>query len=357
MTADGQITAMPKMKFRLPTLCVGLYLAGAPTALFAQDAFYRDKTLRVIVGSSAGNTQDQMTRLAARYLAKYIPNHPNVIVENMGGASSMIAANYLFKVAKADGLTIGTVSRALYFDQLVGRKEVQFDWARFSWIGTPVEGHEVLFIAGSLPYKSMRELVNAGPQVKCGASGTTSTGYYIPKLANEIFGAKFQIVTGYSGGAELDLAVQRGETQCRATSVSGFTGFGAFRDWRQSNSARVLFQTGRKRDAKLTDVPTVYELMDDFKTPEWGRRLAAVMLYPGEFGWPLVAPPLMPSERLQLLRSALQRALTDSELLVETKKRQLDLSPSRGEELEKLAKEVISQPREIIERMKALLGD
>ena len=127
----------------------------------------------------------------------------------------------------------------------------------------------------------MRDLVSDRRPVKCGASGTTSTGFYIPKLMNEIFGAKFHIVTGYSGGAELDLAVQRGETQCRATSVSGYTGFGAFKDWRQTGSARVLVQTGRKRDPKLPDVPTVYELMDEFKTPESGRRLAAVMLVPG----------------------------------------------------------------------------
>jgi tripartite-type tricarboxylate transporter receptor subunit TctC len=334
-----------------------LLLAWLPSSARAQEAFYNGKTLRVIVGSSAGNTQDQMTRLVARYLPKYIPGHPNVIVENMSGASSMIAANYLFKLAKGDGLTIGTVSRALYFDQLVGRKEVQFDWSKFTWIGSPVEGHEVLFIAGNMAYKSIRDLVNAGQGLKCGASGTTSTGYYIPKLVNEIFGTKFQIVTGYGGGAELDLAVQRGETQCRATSVSGFTGFGAFRDWRQSGSARVLVQTGRRRDGKLPDVPTLYELMDEFKTPEWGRRLAAVMLYPGEFGWPMVAPPGISADRIKLLRAAFKDALADSELITETKKRQLELSPSSGEELEKLAKEVIAQPRDISERMKGLLGN
>ena len=349
---------MTIMDTRLVAVLVPLLLlARLPSGARAQEIFYRGKTLRVIVGSSAGNTQDQMTRLVARYLPKYLPGHPNVVVENMSGASSMIAANYLFKVAKGDGLTIGTVSRALYFDQLVGRKEVQFDWAKFTWIGSPVEGHEVLFIAGNTPYKSIRELVNAGQSLKCGASGTTSTGYYIPKLVNEIFGAKFQIVTGYGGGAELDLAVQRGETQCRATSVSGFTGFGAFRDWRQSNSARVLLQTGRTRDAKLPDVPTVYELMEDFKTPEWGRRLATVMLYPGEFGWPMVAPPGISVDRIKLLRAAFQNALADIELVAETKKRQLELSTSRGEELEKLAKEVIAQPRDVIDRMKGLLGD
>ena len=334
-----------------------LLWAWSLSSASAQETFYQNKTLRVIVGSSAGNTQDQMTRLVARYLPKYIPGHPNVIVDNMSGASSMIAANYLFKLARPDGLTIGTVSRALYFDQLVGRKEVQFDWSKFTWIGSPVEGHEVLIIAGNTPYKTIRDVVNSSQSPKCGASGTTSTGYYIPKLANEIFGTKFHVVTGYGGGAEIDLAVQRGETQCRATSVSGFTGFGAFRDWRQSGSTRVLLQTGRKRDSKLSDVPTIYELMDDFKTADWARRLAAVMLYPGEFGWPMVAPPGISPDRIKLLRAAFKQALADAELVAETKKRQLELSPSSGEELEKLAKEVIAQPRDIIDRMKGLLGD
>jgi tripartite-type tricarboxylate transporter receptor subunit TctC len=192
-----------------------LLLAWLPSSARAQATFYNGKTLRVIVGSSAGNTQDQMTRLVARYLPKYIPGYPNVIVDNVSGASSMIAANYLFKLARPDGLTIGTVSRALYFDQLVGRKEVQFDWSKFTWIGSPVEGHEVLIIAGNIPYKSIRDVVNAGQSPKCGASGTTSTGYYIPKLANEIFGTKFHIVTGYGGGAELDLAIQRGDSRAR----------------------------------------------------------------------------------------------------------------------------------------------
>ena len=179
------------------------------SSLFAQAPFYEGKTIRVIVGSSPGNTQDQMTRLTARHLPKYIPGNPTVMVENMGGASSMIAANYLFKVSKPDGLTMGVVSRALYFDQLVGRKEVQFDWAKFTWIGSPVKGNELLFVGGNTPYKSIRDVVKAADPPRCGASGTTSTGYYIPKLINEIFGTKFHIVTGYSGGAELDLAVER----------------------------------------------------------------------------------------------------------------------------------------------------
>jgi tripartite-type tricarboxylate transporter receptor subunit TctC len=252
---------------------------------------------------------------------------------------------------------MGVVSRALYFDQLVGRKQVQFDWATFTWVGSPVKGNDLLFVGGDTPYKSIRDVVKSADSPRCGASGTTSTGYYIPKLMNEIFGAKFHIVTGYGGGAEMDLAVQRGETHCRATSVSGFTGFGAFKDWRQAGSARVLVQTGRKRDPKLPDVPTVYELMDEFKTPEWGRRLVAVVVSPGEFGWPMVAPPGIPADRVKILRGAFLKALADPELIAEAKKRQLDLDPSSGEELEVLAREVIAQPRDVIERLKGLLGE
>lgn len=326
-----------------------------PNDLLAQESFYQGKTLRVIVGSGPGNTQDQMTRLIARFLPKYLPGNPATIVENRGGASSLILGNYLFNLVKGDGLTTGVVSRALYFDQLVGRKEVQFDFKRFTWIGTPVEGNEVLFVGGQTPYKSIRDVVNATDAVKCGASGTTSTGYYIPKLMNELFGAKFQTVTGYSSGAEMDLAVQRGETQCRATSVAGYTGFGAFKDWRKSGSARVLVQTGRKRDAKLPDVPTVYELMGEFKTPEAGKRLATVVLSPGEFGWPMVAPPGVPVERAKALRTAFNQTMTDPEFVAEARKRLLDLAPSTGEELESLASEVMTQPPTVIERMKKLL--
>jgi tripartite-type tricarboxylate transporter receptor subunit TctC len=323
--------------------------------LSAQESFFTGKTLKVIVGSGPGNTQDQMTRLIARFLPKYLPGHPNTIVENRGGASSLILGNFLFSIAKPDGLTTGVVSRALYFDQLVGRKEAQFDFKRFTWIGTPVEGNEVLFVGGTTPYKSIRDVVNATELVKCGASGTTSTGYYIPKLMNELFGSKFQSVTGYSSGAEMDLAVQRGETQCRATSVAGYTGFGAFKDWRKTGAARVLVQTGRKRDPKLPDVPTVYELMEEFKTPEGGRRLATVLLSPGEFGWPMVAPPGVPADRVKALRTAFNQAMADPEFVAEAKKRLLDLAPSTGEELEALAKEVIAQPPAVIERMKKLL--
>jgi len=272
------------MKIFLALAIAVLWHASLP----AQDTFYQGKTLRVIVGSGPGNTQDQMTRLIARFLPKYLPGHPNTIVENRGGASSLILENFLFSIAKGDGLTVGVISRALYFDQLVGRKEVQFDFKKFTWIGSPVEGNEVLFVVGGTPYKSMRDVVNSADAVKCGASGTTSTGYYIPKLMNELFGAKFQIVTGYSSGAEMDLAVQRGETQCRATSVAGYTGFGAFKDWRQTGSARVLVQTGSKRDVKLPEVPTVYQLMDEFKTPEAGRRIGPKRCAPlSSKRWPI----------------------------------------------------------------------
>ena len=133
------------------------------------------------MGTSPGNSQDQMTRLVAWYLPKYIAGNPSIMVENPAGASSVIAADYLFKSLRTM-VCIGVVSRALYFDQLVGRQEVQFDCTKFTWVGSPVEGNDLILVAGTTPYKTLRDVVNSGDAVKCGASGSTSTGYYVPSL-------------------------------------------------------------------------------------------------------------------------------------------------------------------------------
>jgi tripartite-type tricarboxylate transporter receptor subunit TctC len=145
------------MKMRQIVSILGVVILCSSN-LLAQEPFYHGKTIRVVVGTSPGNSQDQMTRLVARQLPKYIPGNPQIIIENRPGASSVIAANYLFKIAKGDGLTIGVVSRALYFDQLIGRQEVQFDWTKFTWVGSPVEGNELILVGSATPYKSIRDV-------------------------------------------------------------------------------------------------------------------------------------------------------------------------------------------------------
>ncbi len=325
-------------------------------AVYAQAPFYQGKQIRIIVGYPAGDTNDQWPRLFAQFMPKFIPGNPVIIVQNMTGGGSLIAANYVYTVGKNDGLTLGWVSPALYFDQLVGRKEVQLDWRKLTWIGTPVESEHLLYMRTDAPYKNIEDIRSAKEPPRCGATGVSSTGHYVPKLMEETIGTKFNIVSGYQGGGPVDLAVEKGELHCRALTIESYFNREPFHTWRKTGFSRVLVQTGRKRDSRLTDTPLYAELMEKYKTPESGKRLATVVLAAGAFGRPMIASPGIPADRVKILREAFNRTTKDPEFMAETKKRKFDLDPVPGEELENLAKEVINQPAEIVERMKKLLA-
>jgi tripartite-type tricarboxylate transporter receptor subunit TctC len=173
---------------------------------------------------------------------------------------------------------------------------------------------------------------------------------------NEAIGAKFEVVTGYKGGQEIDLAVEKGEVHCRAFTVTTYFAREPFITWRKKNFVRVLFQTGRKRDARLAEVPTVEELITEYKTPDANRQLAQLVLASGEFGRPIIATPGIPPDRVKVLREAFAKTLSDPALLADAKKRRLEIDPTPPAELESLAKEVFATPRDIVERMKKLLG-
>jgi tripartite-type tricarboxylate transporter receptor subunit TctC len=333
-----------------------LLLFACAVNVEAQAPFYQGKTIRIIVGYPAGDTNDQWPRLFAQFMGKYIPGNPTIIVQNMTGGGSMIAANYVYAVGKNDGLTLGWISPALYFDQLAGLKEVQFDWSKFTWIGTPVESEHVLYMRSDAPYKNVEDIRKATVPPRCGATGVSSTGHYMPKLMEETIGTKFNIVTGYQGGGPVDLAVERGELQCRALTIEAFFNREPFHTWRKTNFVRTIMQTGRKRDSRMPNTPLLSELMDQYKTPESGKRLAKVVLAAGEFGRPMIASPGIAADRVKTLRDAFNKAAKDPEFIEETKKRKFDLEPVSGDELESLAKEVLSQPAEIVERMRKLLA-
>jgi tripartite-type tricarboxylate transporter receptor subunit TctC len=330
----------------------GLFLSDKSSAQV--EPFYKGKTLRVIVAFSPGGAYDTWARMITKHLGKYIPGNPILVVQNMPGAGSISAANYLTSIAKADGLTVGLISSALYFDQLTGRKEVNFDWSKFTWIGTPERTSEMLYLRSDAPFKTIEDLRKASEGPKCGASGIGSTDYYFPKLVEDALGAKFAVVVGYPGAADIDLAVEKNEMQCRAGTLSSFFGREPGRTWMKTGFVRLLVQGGKKRDPRAPDVPTIYELMDKYKTPDAIRRLAIVLLSPGEFGRPVVAPPGMSQERTKILRDAFAKTMSDPELLAEVKKREWEANGLPAEELETLAKEVVLQPPEVIERMKKL---
>ena len=173
---------------------------------------------------------------------------------------------------------------SLYFDQLIGRKEAQYDWAKFVWIGSPVLGEYQMYMRADTPYKTIEDVRNAKEPPRCGAQGTSDTAYYMPKLFEETIGTKFNLVQGYPGGPEIDLAVERGEIHCRAFTIEAFLSREPYHTWRKKGFVRNIIQTGKKRDAKLPDTPTIWELMDKYKTPEQSRRLASVVLASGALG-------------------------------------------------------------------------
>jgi tripartite-type tricarboxylate transporter receptor subunit TctC len=338
-------------KFLLTFTVLFLLSSGA----HAQAPFYQRKTITIVVGYLAGDGYDIWARLLAAHLARHIPGEPNIIVQNQPGAGSLIAANSIYNVAKPDGLTLGAIGPSVYLDQLLGKKEVQFDWAKFTWIGSTEKTPWLFYMRADTPYKTLDDIRKAAEPPKCSATGTGTSGHFIPKLMEEAFGTKFQIVMGYKGGGEQDLALERGEVQCRALSVPTFFSREPFGTWRKNNLVRVLLQTGRSRDPRAKEVPTIFELMNRYKTPEPTRKLVVGILASGDLGRPIVAPPAVPPERVKILREAFMKTMQDPVFLEDAKKKKLEADPSSGEDLEALAKEAVAQPKDIVERMKKIL--
>ncbi len=322
----------------------------------AQADFYKGKTIRVIIGYSAGGTNDLWARAVARFWSKYIPGNPDVIVQNMPGAATMIAANYIYSVGKADGLTLGLIAPGLFFNQIAGQKEVNFDWAKFAWIGSPEETSEMLSIRSDSPFKTLDDIRKATVPPKCGPTGAGTPGHYFTRLLEEVLGLKFNLVTGYPGASDIDLAMEKGEVQCRAGTTSAFFGREPGRTWAKTGFVRLHVIGGSKREARAPDVPTIWELMERHKTPESGKRITTVLLSPGSFGRPIVGGPGIPADRVKLLRDGFLKAMKDPELLAEAEKRGWEPDPVSGDQLEALAREVVTQPPEVISRMNVILG-
>src|ERR671925_1838942 len=338
-------------------LLVGILALALNGDASAQTNFYQGKTLRIVVGYLPGDSHDQLARAYARNLGRHIPGNPEVIVQNMPGAGSMIAANYVYNVVKPDGLTLGSISPSLYYAQVTGSKEVQFDWPNFTWIGSPERNGSLLFMRADAPYKTLDDIRNAKEPPRCSATGVGTSGHDIPKLFEETLGLRFRIITGYPGGAEQDLALERGEVQCRAITIAAFFSREPFITWHKNGFVRIMIQTPRERNPKIPNVPTLYERMDQYKTPEVKRRQAMVYLGAGGFGsWPIVSTPGLPPDRTSMLREAYAKTLKDPDFSDEAKKKGWELRPVSGEDLQTLAKEVVDQPPEVVEWLKKLLA-
>jgi tripartite-type tricarboxylate transporter receptor subunit TctC len=323
----------------------------------ADDVDFKGKTIRLIIGTSTGGGVDLYARLVAQFLSKHLPGEPTIVPQNMPGASSLVAANFIYNMTKPDGLTLGALQGGVFFDQVLGRGTAKFDWAKFTMIGSPERLEAQLYMRADSPYKSLDDIRHATEAPRCGGAGTGATGYFVPKILEETIGLKFKMVTGYQSGGQIDLAVERGELNCRAYDIGSFVGREPTRTWFKNGYVKSLIQTGKQRDPRLGDVPTLYDLMEKQNTPAPLRRMATVILSAGGFGRPMVAPPGMAPQLALTIRQSYAQMLKDPEFIAAVKKRRYDLEPVSAEEMEKLAKEVTSQPPEVVERVKKILAN
>jgi len=324
---------------------IGLVLGCAASAAPAQD-FYRNKQVRLIVGHPVGNDHDVGGRLLARYLGKYIPGHPSVVVQNMTAAASVAAANYVYAQAPRDGTVIGTFSRNFPSQAMIGQPNIEADPRRFQWLGATSFPARICTAAAAAPVTTVADLFTR--ELIVGGSGAASTLSIVPTVINHVLGTKFRIIEGYKAAQDVLLAIERGELQGVCSSYSQFRSFDRlFRD----GKLRILF---RVEEAPLADRPEVPTIFDQARTGEQ-RQLMRFVFSSVEFGRPYVFPPEVPRERVEIMRKAIADATRDPELIAEAEKMKLDMAYRPPEHLERLIANLYETPPAMIETVKKLV--
>ena len=333
-------------------------LIGATSLAQAQGSkpFYEGKTIQIVVASGPGASTDIGARLVGRFLGKHVPGNPNTLVQNMPGAGGLVAANQIYNLAKPDGLTILAVTRSNYLDQMVGKPEVRFDFRKFAWIGSFNKSPMMVACRSDTPYKSIAAMRTAKIPPRFGQSGTGSISYVFANLVSKIFDMRIKNVLGFGSGREIDLGMERGEADCRATSdVTVIRP--PWNRWLKENWVTFVLQQGPEKSRLLPPVPTVIELAPPEGAPF--VDLMNVMLAYTEFDRPYAAPPGLPKERLQTLRESFERMLKDPEFAAEAKKL-LDwdgMTFLSGDQLQKKIEETVTQPPDVIKRVKEVLEE
>jgi tripartite-type tricarboxylate transporter receptor subunit TctC len=328
-------------------LLPGLVLATGAAA----DDFYRGKTIRIVVGFSAGGGFDTYARAIARHMVKHIPGEPAIVVENMTGAGSLIAANHVYKVAKPDGLTIGHFIGGLFLGQVLGQKGIEFDARKFEYIGAPITDHVVCAMTKASGITSVEQWMASKTPVKMGGIAPgTSTPDNATRIFKAALGLPIQLVTGYKGTADIRLAAESGEI------AGGCWGWDSVSvTWRKaldSGDAVVVLQANRKTHPDLPQVPQAIKLA---KSDE-GRKMIEVGVHSdSDIVRTYTLPPGTPKDRVQLLRKAFESTLKDPEFLADAKKSRLNVDPVGPEAIEKDIANLFKLDPSLISKFKDIL--
>ena len=322
-------------------------VAGAPPTAQAQSVadFYRGKTVNVLIGVGVGGEYDLQARLVARHLGKHIPGNPNVVPQNMTGASGLKMTNYLYIQAPRDGTYIGMSQNAFPAVQAVGLPGVAFDAAKFAWLGTIAPVNETMTVWNTTGVKSIEDARRR--ETVAGATSRGAITYFYAAMMNEFLGTKFKIVTGYNGGNEINLAMERGEVEARNNTWSSWKATKPA--WLRDKKITVIAQAGPR--APDLDAPSVEELARNADD----RRVIELVVSGTQLGRPLFITPGVPEERVKALRAAFDATMKDPEFLAEATSMNFEVDPVRGEALQRIVERVVSTPKDLAARARHLL--
>ncbi len=329
-------------------MALSAFLCGGGQAA-AQD-FYKGKTIRLIVGLSAGGGYDVYSRAIARHMGKHIPGNPVIVVENMDGAGSIIAANYVYKVAKPDGLTIGHFLGGLFLQQLLGKPGLEFDALKFEYLGVPAQDHFLVVLSKSTEITDVEQWIASKKVVTFG--GVTPGGGTddIPHLLRATIGLPIRVVSGYKGTANIRLAFNSGEVSGVSNAWESLKVTWS-REY-ESGDAVIVLQAAMKSHPELSKIPVAINLA---KTDEAKKLIQTVLRVHGPSVRPYVIAPGTPKERAQLLRKAFADTMKDPEFLADAKKAKLDINPLTGEELEENIRAIFKLEPALTEKLKEIL--
>lgn len=320
---------------------------GCASGAFAQADFYQGKTINIVVGFTPGGTYDQMARFYARHLPRFLPGKPNVIVQNMPGAGSMIAAMHLYNAAPKDGTSLGVLGGGTVWEAVLGNPRAKYDPRQFNWLGGKSRDNITCLVWHTSPIKTVQDVI--ARETSVGATGPGSRTMSFPRALNELVGTKFKIVSGYPGGNEITLALEKGE-------VEGFCGWalGSLKqramNWYTEKKVRFLVQFAPHSDPELKDAP----LAVDLAKTEQARQIMEFLTSDATLAWTAITTPGVPADRVKMLRAALAQVLTDKDALAEANREKLEIDPVSGEELQSLVEKLYATPPATLDAIRRL---
>jgi tripartite-type tricarboxylate transporter receptor subunit TctC len=309
--------------------------------------FYKGKQIRIITGAVAGDGYDLWSRMLARHMGRHIPGRPAMIVQNMPGAGTVIAANHVFNAAARDGTVIGSFSRSLPAQALLGRPNIKFDPRRFGWVGSPESINRVCAVGKKAKVQSIDELFVR--ELVVGGIGASQMPTYVPMMLNKMLGTKFRVVEGYGSTNGIILAIERGEVE--GICMSSSTLLGPRVDLVERGVLKILFNVEEKPMPAPPGIPTIFARLKS----EEQRQIVTLINAAIEFGRPFALPPGVPPERLAALRTALKATVGDPEFIAEAKKLKFIVTYTSGADMQALAERIYATPKAVVDAAAALM--